>query len=273
MNYQKDDGNKWGEIVEGVRAGDEDSARALYEALAVSARGILGRTMGQGMDRSAVDDRVQEIMMIVLEAIRRGAIREPERLMGFVRTIIRRGAIAEIRNKVESRRRLVALGAMDYAAPASDSPEAQLARRERESRMAGVLDYLCARDREIIVRFYIGGQDPEQICQEMKLTHTQFRLYKSRAIARCGKIAQLHPRRLESLRPSVASSRAVTDRPLETAALEPAATERKPAARAPERRNATIQMSPASRQMVPASRPKQPRKTEQEVAPGRLKVA
>jgi DNA-directed RNA polymerase specialized sigma24 family protein len=53
-----------------------------------------------------------------------------------------------------------------------------------------VLRRLGARDREILEKFYFEQQAPDQICDEMKLTPTQFRLYKSRAIARCFDFAQ-----------------------------------------------------------------------------------
>jgi len=37
------------------------------------------------------------------------------------------------------------------------------------------------RDRELLVRFYLENQTREQICEEMGLTETQYRLFKSRA--------------------------------------------------------------------------------------------
>ena len=43
---------------------------------------------------------------------------------------------------------------------------------------------LSARDREILTRFYLQEQTQEEICKEMILSDTQFRLLKSRAKAR-----------------------------------------------------------------------------------------
>jgi RNA polymerase sigma-70 factor, ECF subfamily len=45
---------------------------------------------------------------------------------------------------------------------------------------------MAPRCREILERFYLREQRREQICREMSLTETQFRLLKSRAKARLG---------------------------------------------------------------------------------------
>jgi RNA polymerase sigma-70 factor (ECF subfamily) len=56
--------------------------------------------------------------------------------------------------------------------------------------MKSVLDSLSKRDRDILVRFYLNEEPQEQICREMALTETQFRLLKSRAKARFGEIGK-----------------------------------------------------------------------------------
>ena len=63
-----------------------------------------------------------------------------------------------------------------------------------DSLAATVLKTISARDREILTRFYLQEQSQEQICQEMSLTETQFRLLKSRAKAKFGELGK---RRLE----------------------------------------------------------------------------
>jgi RNA polymerase sigma-70 factor (ECF subfamily) len=56
--------------------------------------------------------------------------------------------------------------------------------------MTSVLRELSERDREILVRFYLKEEPQEQICREMSLTETQFRLLKSRAKAKFGEIGR-----------------------------------------------------------------------------------
>jgi RNA polymerase sigma factor (sigma-70 family) len=154
----------------------------LYAAIVASAP-VLRRT-SPGRPESHEDD-VHEILVIVIEAIQRGELREPARLMGFVRTIVRRRAVAHIRGNIADRRRFQP-GA-DAARSREPSPEERFARRER---LDWVLKLLRARDRDILVRFYFEGQRPDQICQEMRLTRTQFRLYKSRALAQCFELSR-----------------------------------------------------------------------------------
>jgi RNA polymerase sigma-70 factor (ECF subfamily) len=56
--------------------------------------------------------------------------------------------------------------------------------------MRDILAKLSERDREILTRFYLHEESQEQICGEMNLTETQFRLLKSRAKARFGEIGK-----------------------------------------------------------------------------------
>jgi DNA-directed RNA polymerase specialized sigma subunit len=56
--------------------------------------------------------------------------------------------------------------------------------------MIKVLRGISRRDREILTRFYLYEQTQEQICDEMNLTETQFRLLKSRAKARFGELGR-----------------------------------------------------------------------------------
>jgi len=53
-----------------------------------------------------------------------------------------------------------------------------------------VLKEISDRDREVLMRFYVHEQSYETICQEMGLTYNQFRLLKSRAKARFGKLGR-----------------------------------------------------------------------------------
>ena len=174
----------WAEMVGKIRDGNNTGAEDLYAAVSDEARPQLFRHI----DPQSVDDRVQEIMVIVLEAIRSGELRDPGRLMGFVRTVTRRRVAAHIRGAIFRRRWLVPVGATDPAA-LDRSPEASAAAREQVEAIRKVLLRLRTSDCEILKRFYLQEQTPLQICEEMQLTKTQFRLHKSRALARCLELA------------------------------------------------------------------------------------
>ena len=62
--------------------------------------------------------------------------------------------------------------------------------RQRAELITRVLGELSPRDREILTRFYLREQSQDQICSEMDLTETQFRLLKSRAKARFGELGR-----------------------------------------------------------------------------------
>jgi len=176
--------DRWAEIVAKIRTDDESGVEELYSALREGARNKLFRLVGP----QSVEDRLHEVLVIVLEAIRSGELRDPERLMGFVRTVTRRQVAAHIRNAITGRRRMAAFSEAEPKA-AGKSPEASAVAREQIEALRQVLSWLNPRDREILVRFYLHEQDRVQICGEMGLTETQFRLYKSRAIARCSDLA------------------------------------------------------------------------------------
>lgn len=55
---------------------------------------------------------------------------------------------------------------------------------EQKALMELVLRALSDRDREVLLRFYVREQHPDQICIEMGISETQLRLIKSRAKAR-----------------------------------------------------------------------------------------
>lgn len=182
----------WTAAVQQIRTGNELSVETLCAAVTECARAQLY----QSVEAQSVDDHVQEVLMIVLAAIRNGELRNPECLMGFVRTVTRRQVTVHIRRNVIRRRRITSVESSELpAAPADESPEARLRLQERVALVRDVLERICSRDREILVRFYYKEQDSHQICREMQLTSTQFRLYKSRALAKCSELGRAYSTR------------------------------------------------------------------------------
>ena len=142
------------------------------------------------MGHQELDDKVHDTFVIVVQAIRRGELREPDRLMGFVRTVVRRQVAAYIDDAVHSRRDELNLDVGVRVADRRNNPEQTAVFRQKVDLMLEVLRSLSARDREILTRFYLEEQSQESICQEMALSETQFRLLKSRAKARFGEIGK-----------------------------------------------------------------------------------
>ncbi len=178
--------SRWARLVERIRAGDQRGMEELYEVFSSGIRFYLCRQIGP----QELDDKVHDTFLIVIQAIRRGDLREPERLMGFIRTVARRQVAAHIENAVHHRREEVELDAGLPVADHGVDPEQQAIAHQRVEIMKEVLAGISTRDREILTRFYLQGQTQQQICTEMNLTETQFRLLKSRAKARFGEIGR-----------------------------------------------------------------------------------
>src|SRR5579863_3776070 len=108
------------------------------------------------LDPQFAEDQLHEVMVIVIEAIRGGELRDPDRLMGFVWAVARRRAVAYIRIASMQRRRSADLARHELRAPRDQSPEERLSCHERRDAVKRMLGCLKARDREILERFYYG---------------------------------------------------------------------------------------------------------------------
>jgi RNA polymerase sigma-70 factor (ECF subfamily) len=176
----------WTRLVELVRAGDNAGMEELYRLFAKGVRYYLWRQLGS----QDLDDKVHDLFLIITQSIQRGDLREPERLMGYVRTVLRRQVSAYIEAAVHARQNQVGMDPAMNLADRETSPERQVMERENQEVAMRVLQSLPKRDREVLVRFYLQEQTPEQICRELDLTETQFRLIKSRAKARYGELGK-----------------------------------------------------------------------------------
>jgi RNA polymerase sigma factor (sigma-70 family) len=202
------DADRWVSLVESVSKGEEAGLEELYRLFSRGIRFYLCRQLGV----QELDDKVHDTFLIVVQAIQRGELREPARLLGFIRTVVRRQVAAHIDRMVHSRKDRVDLDSGLRVADLCQDPEQEAIVQERTQLMREVLGGISLRDREILTRFYLHEQSQEQICREMRLSETQFRLLKSRAKARFGELGR---KRLGSrgLRPAAFSQVESSTRP------------------------------------------------------------
>ncbi len=177
----------WALTVERIRAGDSGAMAELYKVFTHGIRYLLLRSLGV----DEVDDRVHDCFIVVAGAIKGGELRDPARLMGYIRTVVRRHIAANIEEAVAKRRTTVeyedsVLSISDWR----ETPEESVASQQRAEIARRVFNGVSKRDKEILSRFYIEEQSQDQICREMGLTYNQYRLLKSRAKARFGKLGQ-----------------------------------------------------------------------------------
>jgi RNA polymerase sigma-70 factor, ECF subfamily len=179
----------WAELVDKVKQNDAIGLEELYRVFSWGVRFYLCKKLGP----QDLDDRVHDTFLTVTQAIQRGDLREPERLMGYVRTIVRRQVAAQIEENVHNRKHQIDLDWDFIVHEAGRNPEQTAIQRQNEDIARKVLKSVAPRDREVLIRFYMEEQPAKQICNEMGISVTQFKLLKSRAKAR---FAELGKRRI-----------------------------------------------------------------------------
>lgn len=174
------------DLVRKIEEGDQSGMEHLYRLLSTGIHLFLMRRLKP----SDVEDKVHEVFLDVVSSIRRGEIRDPARLMGFVRTVIQRKLAKQIGHLVRSRGEQADFGEIQRLPDRRKTPEQIAAAKELTGLVTATLNELNRRDRELLVRFYLWEQPGEQICKEMSLSATQFRVLKSRAKARFGDLGR-----------------------------------------------------------------------------------
>ncbi|HWZ30389.1 MAG TPA: sigma-70 family RNA polymerase sigma factor [Bryobacteraceae bacterium] len=181
----KEDYAYWARVVQQIQCGETDGMEELYKVFP-RIRGYYCRNIGIQECR----DRVHDAFLIVVQAILAGQLREPRRLMGFVRTISQRQKAASIHQMVHTRATHMELGPDFSLEGGPENPEQEAVSRQRLKVIDQVLTTLSEREREILTRFYLHEETQVEICAAMSLTQTQFRLMKSRAKAQFGRIGK-----------------------------------------------------------------------------------
>lgn len=110
---------------------------------------------------------------MALEKIRRGEVREPERLSGFVCALARNLAREHFRKS--SGHPMSALPE-DWGLPSPEpTPLESVLRSERAVIVRRVLAEMASeRDRQILFRFYVAEDEKDEICNDLGLTSLHF---------------------------------------------------------------------------------------------------
>jgi RNA polymerase sigma-70 factor, ECF subfamily len=150
-------------IIDGDRAAEA-------EFVSRYARGVRMIISRASSDRSAVDDLCQETFAIALEKVRRGDVRDPDRLSGFICGLARNLVVDHFRRAART-----SVGVVPDRPDPSPDPLDQLLARERAVSARAVLDELGSeRDRQILLRFYVAGDSKEDICADFGLSSLHF---------------------------------------------------------------------------------------------------
>ena len=169
------------EIVDRIRGGDSAAEQELVARYMRGVTIIAARIVG---NHSAAEDVAQETFRIALEKIRRGDVRQSERLSGFVCGIARNAAIDYVR-------RLRSLANWEDLSKAEQMPDSspnqleEMLSRERAEVVRRIIGELkMKRDRDLLFRYFIAEENKDDICADLKLTRLQFNSVVFRATAR-----------------------------------------------------------------------------------------
>lgn len=117
----------------------------------------------------------------MIEKLRRGELREPAKLPGFLAQIARSLAIEHYR-KAQRRKTEPDSEAIAEVVASGSGPLSDILAREDAGLVRRVIRELgTARDREILLRFYIAEEDKERIQGDLGLSSLQFNRVLHRA--------------------------------------------------------------------------------------------
>ncbi|HWM90849.1 MAG TPA: sigma-70 family RNA polymerase sigma factor [Thermoanaerobaculia bacterium] len=134
--------------------------------------------------RPEAEDLFQDTFSLLLEKLRRGEMREPAKLPGFLAQIARSLAIEHYR-KAQRRKTEPDSDAIAEVADVSGAGSgalSELLARENSGIVREVIQELgTSRDRDILLRFYIAEEDKESISADLGLSSLQFNRVLHRA--------------------------------------------------------------------------------------------
>lgn len=170
-----DDGALARRIAEAGRAPDSAAEAELYRRLAPRVR-LYG--LRHLRDRHSAADLAQQVMLMTLERLRAGKIREPEKIASFVLGTSRM-SVLEMRRG--TRRREVLLETWGSSAEAFEAPEPLALDPDR---LAGCLEGLSERERAVVVQSFFADRQADEVGAELAISAGNVRVIRHRALAR-----------------------------------------------------------------------------------------
>lgn len=127
---------------------------------------------------AAADDLMQQVLLMTLERLRAGRLRQPEKLASFVLGMCRM-VVLELRRGTARREGLLRrYGDMPEAI---ESPEP---RDLDEAKLAGCLEWLAERERSVLVMTFFADQPADAVARGLGLSTGNARVIRHRALVR-----------------------------------------------------------------------------------------
>ena len=170
-----DDGALARRVAAAEGRADAEAETELYRRLAPRVR-LYG--LRHLRDRDAAADLVQQVLLMTLERLRAGKLREPDKLASFVLGTCRM-TVLEMRRGSWRREKLLALygdteEAVEPPEPLALDPD----------RLAGCLEALAERERSVVMLTFFADQPGDAVAAELGLSPGNVRVIRHRALAR-----------------------------------------------------------------------------------------
>lgn len=172
-----------GELARHVAAGaGPDAEGELYRRLARRVR-LYG--LRHLRDPHAAADLVQQVLLMTLEALREGKVREPERIASYVLGTCRM-VVLEMRRGTRRREELLEKWVPAFAGTTDgeavyEPPEPLVL---DAGRLAGCLEALAERERSVVVASFFADKAADAVGAELGITAGNVRVIRHRALSK-----------------------------------------------------------------------------------------
>lgn len=128
-------------------------------------------------DSHAAADLVQQVLLLTLESLRAGKLRDADKLVSFVFGTCRM-TVMEQRRTGHRRERLLDRFALDVPMPATTDEPALF----DQARLAGCLERLSERERSVLIMTFYDDQPAQQVAAALGLREGNVRVIRHRGL-------------------------------------------------------------------------------------------
>lgn len=161
-------------LIGRIRSGDE---AAEEELVRLYNRPVLAIAVVRTGDREAARDLTQEVLMAVLQAARKGQVRESDKLPAFIQGTARNLINNYFRTRGRRAECSLEVVAEISADPVQDQEEAERGRLLRQE-----LHGYGALDQQILLFSLVDGHSLAEVAKRLKMSHAAVRARKSRLV-------------------------------------------------------------------------------------------
>ena len=159
----------------------EGDSSAEQELVTIHGRGVLVIATARTRDREAARELTQDVFVVVLQTLREGKLREPDKLAAFILGVTRN----RINNYLGSRARRAECELYDELCSAD--PVEELEAIERKRLVRSEVEALAAVDQHILLLSLVDGHSLADVAQRLNMSHEAVRARKSRAMRKITK--------------------------------------------------------------------------------------